>query len=91
MLVRIVRELTPEEVLRRIKRYEKEFGMSFDDFEELFLKRRIDRSKIGAYFDWAGLIHAYRGYVEGGELDYMIEELREFSPQQMRLLTQKRI
>ncbi len=91
MLVRIVRELTPEEVLRRIKRYEKEFGMSFDDFEELFLKRRIDRSKIGAYFDWAGLIHAYRGYVEGGELDYMIEELREFSPQQMRLLTPKRI
>ena len=91
MLVRIVRELTPEEVLRRIKRYEKEFGMSFDDFEELFLKRRIDRSKIGAYFDWAGLIHAYRGYVEGGELDYMIEELREFSSQQMRLLTPKRI
>jgi len=91
VLVRIVRELTPEEVLRRIKRYEKEFGMSFDDFEELFLKRRIDRSKIGAYFDWAGLIHAYRGYVEGGELDYMIEELREFSPQQMRLLTPKRI
>jgi len=91
MLVRIVRELTPEEVLRRIKRYEKEFGMSFDEFEELFLKRRIDRSKIGAYFDWAGLIHAYRGYVEGGELDYMIEELREFSPQQMRLLTPKRI
>ncbi|MCD6243270.1 ArsR family transcriptional regulator [Candidatus Bathyarchaeota archaeon] len=91
MLVRIVRELTPEEVLRRIKRYEKEFGMNFDDFEELFLKRRIDRSKIGAYFDWAGLIHAYRGYVEGGELDYMIEELREFSPQQMRLLTPKRI
>ncbi|RLG99579.1 hypothetical protein DRO19_01915 [Candidatus Bathyarchaeota archaeon] len=91
MLVRIVRELTPEEVLRRIKRYEKEFGMSFDEFEELFLKRRIDRSKIGAYFDWAGLVHAYRGYVEGGELDYMIEELREFSPQQMRLLTPKRI
>jgi len=91
MLVRIVRELTPEEVLRRIKRYEKEFGMNFDEFEELFLKRRIDRSKIGAYFDWAGLIHAYRGYVEGGELDYMIEELREFSPQQMRLLTPKRI
>jgi len=29
VLVRIVRELTPEEVLRRIKRYEKEFGLLY--------------------------------------------------------------
>jgi len=91
VLVRIVRELTPEEILKRIKRYEKEFGMSFEDFEELFLKKRVDKSKVGAYFDWAGLVHAYRGYVEAGELDYVVEELREFSSQHLRLLTPKRI
>jgi len=33
MLVRIVRELTPEEVLQKIKRYERELGMSFEEFE----------------------------------------------------------
>lgn len=91
MLVRIVRELTPEEVLHRIKRYEKEFGMSFDDFEELFLSKKVEGGRVGAYFEWAGLVHAYRGYVEGGELDYKVEELRDFSPQQMSLLTPKRI
>jgi len=91
MLVRIVRELTPEEILERIKRYEREFGMSFEDFEELFLKKRVNKSKAGAYFDWAGLVHAYRGYVEAGELDYIVEELCEFSPQQLHLLTPKRM
>ena len=91
MLVRIVRELTPEEVLQKIKRYEKDFGMSFEDFEELFLSGKVDGSQAAAYFEWAGLVHAYRGYVEGGELDYMVEELHDFDAQQMSLLTPKRI
>lgn len=91
MLVRIVRELTPEEVLQRIKRYEREFGISFEDFEELFLSGKVDGSQAAAYFEWAGLVHAYRGYVEGGELDYMVEELHDLDAQQMSLLTPKRI
>ncbi len=91
MLVRVVRELTPEEVLQRIRRYEREFGMSFEDFEELFLSGKVDGSHASAYFEWAGLVHAYRGYVEGGELDYMVEELYNFDSQQMGLLTPKRV
>ena len=91
MLVRIVRELTPEEVLQRIKRYERELSMSFEEFEELFLRGKVEGGKAAAYFEWAGLVHAYRGYVEGGELDYMVEELHDFNAQQMSLLTPKRI
>jgi len=91
MLVRVVRELTPEEVLQRIRRYEREFGMSFEDFEELFLSGKVDGNYASAYFEWAGLVHAYRGYVEGGELDYMVEELYNFDSQQMGLLTPKRV
>jgi len=91
MLVRIVRQLTLEEVQSRIKDYEKEFGMAFDEFEELFLEKKVDRSFIGAYYEWAGLVHAYRGYVEGGELDYVVEETRDLKPKEATLLTPKRL
>jgi len=43
------------------------------------------------YFEWAGLVDAYRGYDEGGELDYIVEEVREFSSKQLALLTPKRV
>ena len=36
MLLRIVRDLTSEEVEERIERFERRFGMSFEEFEELF-------------------------------------------------------
>ena len=45
--------------------------MTFYEFEELFLEKRIDRRMVGAYFEWAGLVHAYRRYVESGEFDYV--------------------
>ena len=91
MLVRIVRALTTEEVHRRISKFETEHGMTFDEFEELFLEKRIDRRMVGAYFEWAGLVHAYRRYVESGEFDYVIEELRELDPKELALLTPKRL
>jgi len=91
MLVRIVRQLTLDEVQNRIKDYEKEFGVAFDEFEELFLEKKVDRSFIGAYYEWAGLVHAYRGYVEGGELDYIVEETRDLKPKEATLLTPKRL
>lgn len=91
MLVRIVRRLTIEEIVERIKRLESEYGLSFDDFEEFFLEGKIDRKEVGTYFDWAGLVDAYRGYVEGGELDYVVEDMREFSAEEMALLTPKRL
>jgi len=91
MLVRVVRQLTLEEVQMRIRDYEKEYGMTFDEFEELFLKKKLDRRLIGVYSEWAGLVHAYRGYVEGGELDYAIEEMRDLKPKETMLLTPKRL
>jgi len=91
MLVRVVRQLTLDEVEMRIRNYEKEYGMTFDDFEELFLKKKLDRRLIGVYSEWAGLVHAYRGYVEGGELDYAVEEMRDLKPRETALLTPKRL
>lgn len=91
MLVRVVRRLTLEEVQERIKDYERQHSMAFDEFEDLFLKKKIPREAAGSYFDWAGLIHAYRGYEESGELEYVIEELRELKSKEMSALTAKRI
>jgi hypothetical protein len=91
VLVKIVRRLTLEEVNNRINEFEREHGMTFDEFEELFLEGKIDRSMVGTYFEWAGLVHAYRGYVEGGEFDYVVEETRELNSDEMALLTPKRL
>lgn len=91
MLVRVVRQVTLEEVQKRIKDYEKEYALNFDEFEELFLKKKVNRSLIGVYSEWAGLVHAYRAYVEGGELDYVVEETRDLKPREAALLTPKRL
>jgi len=91
MLIRIVRQSTLEEVQNRIKGYEREYNMTFDKFEELFLEKKVDRSFIGIYSEWAGLVHAYRGYVEGGELDYVVEEMRDLKPREAALFTPKRL
>lgn len=91
MLIRVVRQLTIDEVQERIRNHEKEHGMSFDSFEELFWKKKLDRRLMSVYSEWAGLIHAYRGYVEGGELDYVIEEMRDLKTKETPLLTPKRL
>ena len=91
MLVRLVRQLALEEVEMRIRSYEKEHGMSFDEFEESFLKKKLDRRLIGTYSEWADLVHAYRGYVESGELNYAVEEMRDLKSEETNLLTPKRL
>ena len=91
MLLRIVRDLTPEEVMERIRKFEKELGMSFERFEELFLKKKLDAKLARTYFEWAELVDSYKGYVEDGQLDYTVEEIKDFNPEQVALLTPKRI
>ena len=91
MLLRIVRDLTPEEVMERIQKFEKELGMSFERFEELFLKKKLDAKLVRTYFEWAELVDSYKGYVEDGQLDYTVEEIKDFKPEQVALLTPKRI
>lgn len=61
VLVKVIRRLTVEEVHWRIEGFEKRCGMSFDEFEELYLKRRVDRDLLDIYYEWASLVHAYRG------------------------------
>ena len=91
MLVRVVRQLTLDEVQARIRGFEKEYSMSFDEFEELFWRKKLDRRLMSTYSEWAGLVHAYRGHVESGELDYVIEEERDLEPKETALLTPKRL
>jgi len=91
MLVRIVRDLTPEEVMEKIRKFEKEFGTSFENFEELFLREKLDTTFVRTYFEWAELVDSYKGYIEDGQLDYAVEEIKNFRPEQVALLTPKRI
>lgn len=91
MLIRIVRNLTPEEVGEKIKWFEKEFCMSFEKFEELFLGQKLDARHTRVYFEWAELVDSYKGYVEEGTLDYVVEEVRDLKPEQVALLTPKRL
>jgi DNA-binding transcriptional ArsR family regulator len=91
MLVRIVRNLKIEEIARKIREFKKRFDMSFEEFEELFLSKKLSARNVSAYFEWAELIHAYRYYMESGELDYTVEEIIEFGPEEMALLTPKRM
>lgn len=91
MLLRIVRDLTPEEVMKKIRKFEKEFGMSFEKFEELFLGDKLGSKFARTYFEWAELLNSYKGYVEDGQLDYAVEEIKDLKPEQAALLTPKRI
>ncbi|MEM3616973.1 MAG: hypothetical protein QXJ31_03565 [Candidatus Bathyarchaeia archaeon] len=91
MLIRIVRNLTPEEVAERIKNFELEFGMNFEKFEELFLKGRLNAKFARTFFEWAELIDSYKGYLEEGTLDYTVEEVKDLKPEQAEALTPKRI
>jgi hypothetical protein len=91
MLIRIVRSLTSDEIEDRMKRFEKEFGMSFEKFEELFLKQKLDTKNTRIYFEWGELVDSYKGYIEEGTLDYTVEETKDLKPEQAALLTPKRI
>jgi len=91
MLIRIIRNLTSEEIEEKIRKFEKEVDMSFEKFEELFLGQKLDTKHARVYFEWAELVDCYKGYIEEGTLDYTVEEIRDFKPEQAALLTPKRI
>lgn len=91
LLLRIVRDLTPEEVTVRIRRFEEEFGMAFERFEALFLEKKVDAKFAANYFEWAELVNSYKGYIEDGQLDYTVEEIVDLEPREVALLTPKRI
>ena len=83
--------LTSEEVLKRIHAFEEQHALVFEEFEDQFLKSKRPKHLLSTYLEWAGLVDAYRGYEEGGELDYIVEEIQEFSAEQLAMLTPKRM
>jgi hypothetical protein len=91
MLLRISRELTSEEVVEKIRGFEREFDMSFEEFEEFFGRKKMSARLTRAYFEWAELVDCYKGYVEDGELDYTAEEVRDWKPELTAQLTPKRL
>ncbi len=91
MLMKILRRLTLEEIIEGIKRFERDHGMTFDEFEELLLTGREEKDSIDSYFRWADLVHAYRGYIENGEIDCVIEELYDLEVDYIKTLTPKRL
>jgi hypothetical protein len=91
MLIKIIRNLTLEEIQGRLKRFEKEFGVNFEKFEERYLHHKLDAKLATVYFEWAELVNSYKGYIEEGQLDYTVEEIKDVKPEQAALLTPKRI
>jgi predicted component of type VI protein secretion system len=83
--------LTSEEIEEKIKKFEKEFGMRFEKFEEQFFKQKLDGKLARIHFEWAELVDSYKGYIEEGTVDYAVEEVKDFKPEQVALLTPKRI
>jgi hypothetical protein len=65
--------------------------MSFEKFEELFLRQKLDAKNTRVYFEWSELIDSYKSYIEEGTLDYTVEETKDLKPEQAALLTPKRI
>jgi len=92
MLLRVVKRLGLNEVVKRIKEFESRLGASFLEFEKRFTEGRLDPGLFGEYVEWADLVHAYEAYVESGELDYASDEVIDLRDRDFeRLLTHKRI
>ena len=92
MLLRVVKRLSLNEVVKRIKEFESRLGASFLEFEKRFTEGRLDPGLFGEYVEWADLVHAYEAYVESGELDYASDEVIDLRDRDFeRLLTHKRI
>ena len=91
MLIKIVRSLTSDEIEDRIKKFEKEFSMNFEKFEELFIKEKLNAKHSRIYFEWGELVDSYKGYIEEGTLDYTVEEAKDLKSEQAAWLTPKRV
>jgi len=92
MLLRVVRRLSLDEVVKQMKKFESKLGTSFLEFQKRFTEGRLDPGLFGEYVEWADLVHAYEGYVESGELDYSSEEVIDLRDKDFeKLLTHKRV
>jgi len=71
-----LRRLEPNEVLTRIKNYEAKHK-SIEALGRKMSEGLASIREVLEYLEWRRLLHAYKAYEEGEELDYVIEEVKE--------------
>jgi len=71
-----LRRLEPNEVFMRIKTYEKKYK-SIEVLGWKMSKGIASIREVLEYLEWRRLLHAYKAYEEGEELDYVLEEVKE--------------
>lgn len=92
MRLKVVRRLSLEEVKKRLQEHEIANRMLFSEFEKQFIEGKVDPGLFGEYVEWADLLHAYEAYMEGGELDYVVEETWRMKPEELeKMLNPRRL
>jgi len=90
--LKIVRRLSLEEVKKRLQEHEIANTMPFSEFEKQFIEGKVDPGLFGEYVDWADLLHAYEAYMEGEELDHVVEETWRMKPEELeKMLNPRRL
>ncbi len=89
--VLFLRRLEPDEVLTKIKNYELKYK-NIESLGQKIGKGNASLDEILEYLEWRRLLHAYRAYEEGEELDYVVEEVKEESLDSLKeILTKERL
>ncbi|MHA1581567.1 MAG: HVO_A0114 family putative DNA-binding protein [Candidatus Baldrarchaeia archaeon] len=71
-----LRRLEPDEVLAKIRIYELKYG-NIENLGQRIGKGMATLNEALKYLEWRRLLHAYKAYEEGEELDYVLEEIKE--------------
>ncbi len=86
-----LRRLEPEEVLAKIRTYELKYG-NIENLGQRIGKGRATLNEALEYLEWRRLLHAYKAYEEGEELDYVLEEIKEKDIDSLKkILTKERL
>jgi len=87
----LLRRLEPDEVLSRIRTYELKYG-SIENLGQKISEGVTAFNEALEYLEWRRLLHAYKAYEEGEELDYVQEEIKEGDINSLKkILTRERL
>ncbi len=86
-----LRRLEPDEVLAKIRIYELKYG-NIENLGQRIGKGVATLNEALEYLEWRRLLHAYKAYEEGEELDYVLEEIKEKDIDSLKkILTKERL
>ncbi|RLE51480.1 MAG: hypothetical protein DRJ21_00090 [Candidatus Methanomethylicota archaeon] len=92
MKIKVIKRLTPEDLIRIERRLERKMGMTFEEFEEEFTKSRKWKDLLRLYLEWAKVHHAYKAYEEEGEVDLIQKRVLNISINELlKIITMKKI